>query len=90
LRLQLCGELDLNTIGPLRAPLLEHLRTSAGPVILDTSEVTYLSSAGVGLLLEAMHAAPGRMHLQTQPGSATAQILALTGLDQHLTGPPLH
>jgi anti-anti-sigma factor len=90
LRLQLCGELDLSTIGPLRAELLEHLRTSAGPVILDTREVTYLSSAGVGLLLEAVHAAPDQLQLPTDPGSATAQILALTGLDRHLTGPPPH
>jgi anti-anti-sigma factor len=88
LRLQLCGELDLSTIGTLRAALLEHLQTSAGPVILDTREVTYLSSAGVGLLLEAVHAAPGQLQLPTDPGSATAQILAFTGLDQHLTDPP--
>jgi anti-anti-sigma factor len=89
LRLQLCGELDLNTIGPLRPALLEHIRTSAGPVILDTRDVTYLTSAGVGLLLEAAHAAPGRLQVSTDPDSATAQILALTGLDPHLAGPPL-
>ena len=88
LRLQLCGELDLSTIGTLRAALLEHLQTSAGPIILDTREVTYLSSAGVGLLLEAMQSAPGRLQLPTDPGSATAQILTLTGLDRHLIDPP--
>jgi len=58
-------------------------------VILDTREVTYLTSAGVGLLLEAVHAAPGRLRVSIDPGSAPAQVLALSGLDPHLTGPPL-
>lgn len=64
-----------------------------GPTILDLRALTYLSSAGIGLLINAaQHAATHHTPLQLQltPRSLAARILTLTGLDNTrpvITGP---
>lgn len=81
-RLELRGELDLDSAARLREPLLDQLH-DPGPVTLDLRSVTYLSSAGVGLLVQAT-AQAARHHtplrLQLTPDSLVARVLALTGL----------
>lgn len=81
LHLRLSGDLDLAGVEPLRPILLRHLHAATGPITLDTRHVTHLSSAGVGLLVEAVDAASGRLALLVEPESAAGRILALTGLD---------
>jgi anti-anti-sigma factor len=80
LTLRLSGDVDLASVGSVRASLLGRL--DGGPVVLDTRRITYLSSAGVGLLLQAVEAAHGRLQLLVDPDSPAGRILALTGLDR--------
>ncbi|HSU11672.1 MAG TPA: SpoIIE family protein phosphatase, partial [Pseudonocardia sp.] len=84
LRLQLCGDLDQAALGSVRKILLRHLHAAVGTVILDTTEVSYISSAGVALLAEAADTATDRLHVVAAPNGAVARVLALTGLDQIL------
>ena len=82
-RLELRGDLDLDSATRLKGPLLDQLH-APGPVTLDLRAVDYLSSAGVGLLVDAvaraaMHDLP--VQLQLAPHSLAARVLALTGLD---------
>jgi anti-anti-sigma factor len=82
-RIELRGELDLDSTGTIRAPLLDQLQTP-GSVILDLRAVNYLSSAGVGLLIDVIqNATEHNVSLQVQlaPRSLPARILALTGLE---------
>ncbi|WP_055479160.1 STAS domain-containing protein [Sphaerimonospora mesophila] len=49
------GELDLHAAGELREPLLE-LVTARGPwLALDVSELYFIDTTGVGLLVRLMH-----------------------------------
>ncbi|MGH3973010.1 MAG: SpoIIE family protein phosphatase, partial [Pseudonocardiaceae bacterium] len=78
-RLELRGELDLTAATRLRSPLLDQLH-APGPVTLDLRALDYLSSAGVGLLIQAaQHHTP--LQLQLTPHSLVARVLALTGLE---------
>ena len=81
-RLELRGELDLAAATVLRERLLEAL-TGPGPTTLDLRGLTYLSSAGIGLVIHAVqHAAEHDIRLlQLAPDSLAARILALTNLD---------
>jgi anti-sigma B factor antagonist len=83
--LRLGGDIDLTTIDGRRAALLYALRRAPGEIILDTGDVTYLASAGVGLLMEIIQISPDRIRLRVRPGSPTARILALAGLDDIVT-----
>lgn len=81
-RLELRGELDLAATITLRGPLLGQL-LAPGPVILDLRALDYLSSAGVGLLIQAaqqaaVHDTP--LQLQLTPHGLVARVLAITGL----------
>ena len=88
LQLRITGDLDLSTVESVRASLLEHLRDPADLIVLATDGITYLSSAGVGLLLTAVDHARGRLRLHIEPGTPAARILALTGLDRYDAAPP--
>jgi anti-anti-sigma factor len=81
--LELRGELDLAAATTLRDGLLKAL-TGTASTTLDLRQVDYLSSAGVGLLIQAaQHAADHdiRLLVQLAPNSLAARILALTNLD---------
>lgn len=89
--LRLSGELDLAAVTPVRAELLHRITGTSQEVVLDLSEVGYLASAGVGLLVQAHQAAPERVRVHVPPGSPAARTLALAGLDGqlgHPGGPP--
>ena len=83
-RLELRGELDLDSATRLRGPLLDQLH-ARGPVTLDLRAVDYLSSAGVGLLIDALQCAAAQhtsVHLLLTPHSLAARVLALTELER--------
>jgi anti-anti-sigma factor len=85
-RLEIRGELDLAAATTLRGQLLAQLQPP-GPVILDLQAVDYLSSAGVGLLIDtAQHAATHHtpLRLKLTPGSLPDRVLTLAGLDPTL------
>jgi anti-anti-sigma factor len=73
------GDLDLAGRDIVGAALL----TSAGidgPLVVDLTDVGYLSSAGVALLAEASTIAGEALSIVVAPGSAPARVLELTGL----------
>ncbi|MGY1591960.1 SpoIIE family protein phosphatase [Geodermatophilus sp. SYSU D00708] len=87
LRLELVGELDLASTGPLREDVLGRLaRLPVGArATLDLRRTTYVASAGVGMLLEALARAGEaglELRVRTERGTPPARILALAGLDE--------
>ncbi|SNS76067.1 anti-anti-sigma factor [Geodermatophilus saharensis] len=85
LRVEVHGEVDLAVAGALRAQALGALEDlPAGQrVVLDLRPVTYLASAGVGLVLELRDAVAARrsvLDVRTREGSAAARVLALGGV----------
>lgn len=44
------GEIDIETMGPLRQRLLDAMDSAHTCVLLDLSEVTFIDSTGLGLL----------------------------------------
>ncbi|MCE0762618.1 SpoIIE family protein phosphatase [Pseudonocardia kujensis] len=84
--LALHGDLDLHGIDHVREPLgaaLARVRP-AEPVVLDLTDVGYLPSAGIGMLLDLADVARARGVLLRieRPGTGpVARVLALTGLD---------
>jgi anti-anti-sigma factor len=77
---RLTGDVDLAGVAAVRRDLLEALLP--GPVVLDFTEVDSLSSAGMGLLLEAVDAAggPDSVDVVLPTGRAARRALELTGL----------
>lgn len=72
--LRLRGDLDLATRGLLG----EALDAVTGPVLVDVTELRYLSSAGVALLVAAAGREDLRPELRVAAGSAPARILDLS------------
>jgi len=76
------GDLDLAGAATARPDLMAAAVGSA-PVVVDLREVGYLSSAGVGLLVEVTGTAAARgvpVTIRIAPGTAAARVLWLTGL----------
>ncbi|MEU7474741.1 SpoIIE family protein phosphatase [Lentzea sp. NPDC042327] len=89
-RIALTGDLDIATVEDLRTPLLARVGAADDrPVQVDLTDLDYLSSSGIALLLhaKASAAAHGRaLTLLAAAGSAPARILHLSGLE-HGTRP---
>ncbi|WP_448623432.1 SpoIIE family protein phosphatase [Geodermatophilus sp. URMC 64] len=85
---ELAGELDLRSAGTLGPELFAALEAALpGEVTVDLRRVTYLASAGVGLLLEAAAragAGDGVLRVLVEPAGSPARVLALAGLDDLL------
>jgi anti-anti-sigma factor len=84
--LAVSGAVDLSSAASLAAELRSRLAVvpPGAVVTLDLTRVSYLASAGVGLLLELSGALRERgigVRLVTDPGSVPARVLALTGVD---------
>ncbi|WP_051683788.1 SpoIIE family protein phosphatase [Blastococcus sp. URHD0036] len=92
--LVLSGELDLAAVSRLRDDVLAAATRDGSPhdgagTVLDLRAVSYLASAGVGLLLEtaaAVRRAGSRLRLDTVPGSAPDRVLRMSGLPADLAG----
>jgi len=90
--LRLTGDLDTHTAAGLREPLLARIGgPDRRPVRVDLTDLGYLSSSGVALLLEARAAAAAHdrpLTIVTAPASPPARILALSGLAESATTGP--
>jgi anti-anti-sigma factor len=81
---ELAGELDLASVRELRAELFAALADLHGDVAVDLRRVTYLASAGLGLLLEAAQrtrSAGNELRVLLDPDGHPARVLELAGLD---------
>ena len=81
---RLRGELDVATVPLLAGLLREHTRPGPDHLVVDLAGVRFLASAGVGLILSAMHnddGIHGRLHLLgVHRNHMVSRVLDLTGI----------
>ncbi|MGH2733245.1 MAG: STAS domain-containing protein [Actinomycetota bacterium] len=76
------GELDLATAGSLAAALQPELDT-VGDLILDLSELTFMDSSGIKVLIKATSKLEGKGSLILRSaGESIRRVLTLTQLDR--------
>jgi anti-sigma B factor antagonist len=80
------GDVDLATIGDLRRSLRGVIDQALGDVVLDLSNVTYMDSSGLSVVLETRDVLQrnGRALIVANPSAQVATILKLCGLTDHL------
>ena len=83
---RLAGELDLYNAPQVRETLSEACDDSAERVVVDLSEVEFIDSTALGVLIEARtRLANRRAFLLAAPGLETRRALEISGLDRHFT-----
>lgn len=83
---KLGGELDLYNAAQIRDTLSEALADSPGRVIVDLSEVEFIDSTALGVLIEARSKIDNRRaFLLAGPALQTRRALEISGLDRHFT-----
>jgi anti-sigma B factor antagonist len=78
--LELAGELDLSTIARMEAPLLEQVRQRPA-VVVDLSQLSFIDSSGIGVLIKAFQTANGtRMNVVIGRGSQVERVFRIAGI----------
>src|SRR5215475_129094 len=86
-RLKLCGRLDAAWSAHVQDALAECVHAGQHEIELDLSEVAFLSSAGIRVLLlcyRQLHAIRGRLAI-VEASSEVRQVIELSGLRALLT-----
>jgi anti-sigma B factor antagonist len=79
---RLSGEIDFTSSGPVQSTLLSMILPGGGVVVADLSEVTFLDSSGLGVLVQAHRTATERDNrLLVVASPPVRKLLRLTGLD---------
>jgi anti-sigma B factor antagonist len=82
---EVAGAVDLTTVAPLRERLFE-VAEQGQPLIVDLNQVSFMDSAGLGVLIGATHrvdARGGSLHaVCSRP--QTRKLLWLTGVDRRI------
>lgn len=80
----LAGELDLSTIPKLEGTLLDQVRTQPA-VIVDLTQLAFIDSSGIGILIEAFQAANGgAMYTVVADGSQVERVFTIAGIGSAL------
>jgi anti-sigma B factor antagonist len=77
------GEIDLGTTPLLREALLPVLERETGPVVVDLSEVAFMDSTGVHVLVETLRRLESQnrpLAIVCRPDGHVHQLLALVGM----------
>jgi anti-sigma B factor antagonist len=83
---RLGGELDLYNAPQVRDALAEACSDSPQRVVVDLSEVEFIDSTALGVLIEARTRIDNRQaFLLASPGLETRRALEISGLDRHFT-----
>ena len=83
---RLGGELDLYNADKVRAALLDACSESPARVVVDLSEVEFLDSTALGVLIEARTKLENRRaFMLASPGLETRRALQISGLDRHFS-----
>jgi anti-sigma B factor antagonist len=81
---RLAGELDLYNAHEVRETLLEECSANPERLVIDLSEVGFIDSTALGVLIEARSKMPNRRaFLLAAPAVATRRALEISGLDRH-------
>jgi anti-sigma B factor antagonist len=80
----LAGELDLYNAHEVREALLECCAESPNRLVVDLSDVKFIDSTALGVLIEARTKLENRRgFLLASPGLETRRALEISGLDRH-------
>ena len=80
----LAGELDLYNAHEVRDALLECCAESPNRLVVDLSDVKFIDSTALGVLIEARTKLENRRgFLLASPGLETRRALEISGLDRH-------
>lgn len=83
--ISLSGELDLANASALEESLREALASDGGEVIVDMSELTFIDSTGIALLISALrNDSAERLRFVPSGSLAVCRVLKLTGIDARL------
>ena len=83
---RLGGELDLYNATQVREALAAASAESPERVVVDLSEVEFIDSTALGVLIEARSKLPNkRAFLLAAPRLETRRALEISGLDRHFT-----
>jgi anti-sigma B factor antagonist len=83
---KLAGELDLYNAHAVREALLACCDEAPDRLIVDLSDVKFIDSTALGVLIEARTRMPNRRgFLLAAPGLETRRALEISGLDRHFT-----
>jgi len=84
---RLAGELDLYNADEIRDALAETIATGPRFVVVDMSEVEFVDSTALGVLVEARSQLGHDGFRLAAPQLSTRRALQVSGLDRHL---PVH
>ena len=82
------GEIDLETAPVLRKFLLPVLEHQTGPIVVDLSEVAFMDSTGLHVLVDTLRRLEPqnrRLAIASREGGQVHRLLALVGLLDALT-----
>lgn len=83
---KLAGELDLYNAPQVRDALADACEDAPARVVVDLSEVEFIDSTALGVLIEARTQLDNRRaFLLAAPGLETRRALEISGLDRHFT-----
>jgi anti-sigma B factor antagonist len=83
---KLGGELDLYNAPQVRQALATACDDSPARIVVDLSEVEFIDSTALGVLIEARTRLDNRRaFLLAAPGLETKRALEISGLDRHFT-----
>ena len=80
------GDLDFSTAPRLRAQILELLKDGTTSLVIDLSQLDFVDSSGLGVLVAAlkrMRERDGRLMLRS-PSANTSKVLEVSGLNKLL------
>ncbi len=81
---RLAGELDLYNAHVVRETLFESASASPERLVVDLSDVKFIDSTALGVLIEARtKLRDRRAFLLAAPGLETKRALSISGLDRH-------
>lgn len=81
----LAGELDLYNAPQIRSALLELCSEQPERLVVDLTDVAFVDSTALGVLIEARTTLEHRQSfLLASPGLETHRALSISGLDRHL------
>ncbi|PKM54235.1 MAG: anti-sigma factor antagonist [Firmicutes bacterium HGW-Firmicutes-3] len=82
--IRIVGEIDIYSIEKFRETIEEKIKTQAPEIILDCSELSYMDSTGMGVLIELRNKTKemGQKIIMINPRPNIKKLMALTGVDK--------
>jgi anti-sigma B factor antagonist len=84
--IRVSGELDLSTVPSLEAELEAALGRAEGGVVVDLSDLEFIDSTGIAVLVRAMGESNGSERLSFVPSRSDGviRVLAMTGVAERM------